>query len=380
MIGDFEAALGAFERVLRLSWLVASKTKAAVAFNKMGRVWRRRGDLRLALEYLERGLELFRTADDTRGIAGSLDDIGRVLHLLGRYDEAFQKITEALARRGKAGDKRSIASSLSTLGMVQQDRGQYEAAFTCHQGGARAAPGQPGPLGHRRVAQPPGRAAVRGRRAGRGAHRLGHRPGRGRVDRRVAAGGHGPDQPGELGLREGKVEEARSRLEDALEIIEDIEAPQLETDCCRQLALCDLAAQDAVSAREMAERALKVATKAGIREKEALAHLTLGQVVTASLYDAGDTVVGGAEHHFQLATEILRAIGNDTELAKGLEAYARYLIEHGDSKRGKTLLHEALVVFTPARPGCAWPGGRAAAVGHRLTGGGHRAGRAFSCG
>ena len=62
LIGDFEAALGAFERMLRLSWVAASKTKAAVAFNKMGRVWRRKGDLKLALEYLERGLELFRGA------------------------------------------------------------------------------------------------------------------------------------------------------------------------------------------------------------------------------------------------------------------------------------------------------------------------------
>ena len=54
-----EAALGAFERMLRLSWVGASKAKAAVAFNKMGRVWRRKGDLKLSLEYLERGAELF---------------------------------------------------------------------------------------------------------------------------------------------------------------------------------------------------------------------------------------------------------------------------------------------------------------------------------
>src|SRR5438045_4635431 len=130
--GDFEAALGAFERMLRLTWVVSSRTKAAVAFNKMGRVWRRKGDLKLALEYLERGLELFRSAADSRGIAGSLDDIGKTLHMLGRYDEAFAKITEALARRGKRGDKRAIATSLSRLGEVQQDRGQYEAALTCH--------------------------------------------------------------------------------------------------------------------------------------------------------------------------------------------------------------------------------------------------------
>src|SRR4029079_11770672 len=103
-----------------------------VAFNKMGRVWRRKGDLKLALEYLERGLELFRSASDARGVAGSLDDTGKTLQMLGRYDEAYAKITEALARRGKRGDKRAIATSLSRLGDVQQSPGNYEAAYNCH--------------------------------------------------------------------------------------------------------------------------------------------------------------------------------------------------------------------------------------------------------
>src|SRR5262249_38707368 len=104
-----------------------------VAFNKMGRVWRRKGDLRLALEYLERGLELFRGSADARGIAGSLDDIGRVLAMLGRYGDAFAKITRALARRGDGGDKRSIAAARwSSLGSLQQARGQFDQAATCH--------------------------------------------------------------------------------------------------------------------------------------------------------------------------------------------------------------------------------------------------------
>ncbi len=76
-------ALGALERMLRLAWVCASRSKAAAAFNKMGRVWRRKGDLKLALEYLNRGLELFRAAGDQRGIAGSLDDIGKSLLMLG---------------------------------------------------------------------------------------------------------------------------------------------------------------------------------------------------------------------------------------------------------------------------------------------------------
>ena len=144
LIGDFEAALGAFERMLRLSWIFASKTKAAVAFNKMGRVWRRKGDLRLALEYLERGLELFRSAADQRGIASSLDDIGKSLQMLGRYDEAFAKITEALARRGKSGDKRSIATSRCRgSATCRPTAATTTPRVHVSPGGARAAQGRP---------------------------------------------------------------------------------------------------------------------------------------------------------------------------------------------------------------------------------------------
>src|SRR4029079_1915947 len=103
----------------------------AEAFNKMGRVWRRKGDLKLALEYLQRGLELFRGANDTRCVAGARTDIGRALHMMGRYSEAEVQITEALARHTKDGDQRAIATSLSRLGKIHQDRGRTQAADAC---------------------------------------------------------------------------------------------------------------------------------------------------------------------------------------------------------------------------------------------------------
>src|SRR3569623_633320 len=233
LIGDFEAALGAFERRLRLSWVAASKTKAAVAFNKMGRVWRRKGDLKLALEYLERGLELFRGADAGRGIAGSLDDIGKTLHMLGRYDEAYAKITEALARRGKGGDKRAIATSMSRLGDVQQDRGQYESAYNCHKEALelRQAVGDRWgqvvsqnnlaalafELGDVAEARAKWLAALPE------AEQIGALP----LAALILA------NLGEVALVDGKLEEARSRLDNALEIIEDIDDRGLESEACR---------------------------------------------------------------------------------------------------------------------------------------------------
>jgi tetratricopeptide (TPR) repeat protein len=351
LIGDFEAALGAFERMLRLSWVAASKAKAAVAFNKMGRVWRRKGDLKLSLEYLERGAELFRAAGDARGIAGSLDDIGKALHLLGRYDEAFAKITEALARRGQGGDKRSIAASLSNLGNVQQDRGQYDAALTCH---AEA-------LELRRAAGDRWGAVVSQINLGLLAYELGeHADARGSWMAALAGAEEIGALPysaialthlGELALEENKLEEARSRLEDALEIIEDLEARQLESECCRNLALLELQSGNVSIARELAERALGAATQAGLKEKEGLALLAMGQVLSGSLYDAERTEIMGApdeppaEGYFRRGLDVLRGIGNDPATARGLEMFGRYKIENGAVESGTDLLREALAIY-----------------------------------
>jgi len=350
LIGDFEAALGAFERMLRLSWVAASKTKAAVAFNKMGRVWRRKGDLKLALEYLERGHELFRSSGDARGIASSLDDIGKTLQMLGRYDESHAKITEALARRGKHGDPRAIATSLSRLGDVQADRGKYESAYNCHKEALELRV-QVGDRWGQIVSQNNLAALafelgdVAQARAGwlaalPEAESIGALPLAALILTNL----------GEVALGDGKAEEARSRLENALEIIDDIEDRGLESEACRHMATLEQLAGHTQAAREFAERALAVAKTSGQREKEAQALLTLGGVLSTSLYDAGDSRDGegtalDAAVAYSKAIDVLRAIGNEAALGKALVAYGRYKAETGALAAGKDMLRDAIAVF-----------------------------------
>jgi tetratricopeptide (TPR) repeat protein len=360
LIGEFESALGAFERMLRLSWVAASKTKAAVAFNKMGRVWRRKGDLKLALEYLGRGLELFRAAGDQRGIAGSLDDIGKSLLMLGRYDEAHAKITEALARRGKHGDKRAIATSLSRLGEVQQERGNFDEALTCHQEA----------LELRRDAGDRWGVVVSKNALAALAFELGDL-----AEARVGWVAALPDAEaigalplcaliltnlGELAIVEAKLDEARSRLENALEIIEDIEDRGLESECCRHLAMLEKQQGQTAAAKELAERALGVAKKAGLREKEAQAYLALGDVLATSLFSFGvDAEDSGAMSEaaiaYGMAIEVLKSINNEAALGKALFAFGRYKAEVGEVADGKDMLRDALMVFS--KLGLARPAG-----------------------
>jgi len=349
--GDFEAALGAFERMLRLSWVVASRTKAAVAFNKMGRVWRRKGDLKLALEYLARGQELFEQAHDARGIAGSLDDIGKVLYLLGRYDEAYEKVTKGLAARGRRGDERSIAHSLSNLGNIQQDRGRFSESRNCHTEALEL---------RRKICDRAGVIASLNNLAVL-AYEMGDVDAaqRGWEEALHEAEDIGalPLQAlalsnlGELARAKGHHEEARSRIEDALEICEEIDDRRLQTEALRNLALLEHSTGGA-DAQSLAERALQIARSAGLRDNEGRCLLALGEVLAGNLFDADKTdeqpLMGettSAETYYLRGLDLLRDIGNDAELAKGLERFGRYKVERGDVSAGKSLLQEALTIF-----------------------------------
>jgi tetratricopeptide (TPR) repeat protein len=349
LIGEFDAALGAFERMLRLSWVAASKATAAEAFNKMGRVWRRKGDLKLSLEYLQRGLELFRGANDTRGVAGSLDDIGRALHMMGRYAEAEAQITEALARHTKDGDQRAIATSLSRLGNIHQDRGHYHAADDCHRD-ALAIRKATGDRWGQVVAQN-NLAALSFELGELGDARTGWLTALPEAE----AIGALPlsalilTNLGELALAEHKLDEARSRLENALDIIDAIADRGLESVCCRHLAALDKLHGNATAARELAERALAVAQKAGLREHEAQAYMTLGDVLSVSLHDEDATATGAlapAAVAFGAAVEVLANLGNEAALAKALFVFGRYKAEMGDHADAKDMLRDALMMFS----------------------------------
>ncbi|HTE54077.1 MAG TPA: tetratricopeptide repeat protein [Kofleriaceae bacterium] len=360
--GDYEAALGAFERMLRLAWVCASRSKSAVAFNKMGRVWRRKGDIKLALEYLERGLELFEQADDQRGIAGSLDDIGSVLHLLGRTDEAFEKVSQALSALG-GGDRRSRARSLSNLGNIQRDRGQFAEALGCH----REALDIRRAIGDRVgvIASRSNLAVLAFQRGDRVEARRGWEQALGEAE----AIGALPLQAlalcnlGELALGEGRTDEARRRLEESLGIAQEIDDRRIEGEATRNLAVLEHGGGDAARARVLALRAHEVAAAAGLRDTEGRALLTLGQVFAVqSLVDTDENTERGrqraghtamADVYFARGIDLLRELGNESELARGLERFGRYKIESGDIAAGRDLLREALGIFQ--RLGVAQP-------------------------
>lgn len=351
--GDYDAAIGAFERMLRLAWVCASRTKAAVAFNKMGRVWRNKGDLKLSLDYLNRGLQLFEQAGDERGVAGSLDDIGRVHYLLGDFEEAYAKVTAGLKKRGKSGDPRSIASSLSTLGNIQRARGFLDECLSCHreslelriQSGDRAGIAS----SHNNLAVVAyemgemGKAREGWEQALKEAEEIGALP----------LQAHALVNLGEMAISEQRYEEARGRLSESCSIASELAERRLEVEARRNLARLEHILGNTKEARANAHKAHTIASDAGLRDDEGRALFTLAEVFANTLFDATesdedlstDAREATAEGYFKQGIDVMRSIGNDAELAKGLESYGRYKVEQSETELGRTYLNEALRIY-----------------------------------
>ncbi len=345
MRGDHEQALAAFERMLRLSWVVASRTKAAVAFNKMGRIHRQKGDLNLALEYLERGLEFFQQAGDERGIAGSLDDIGQVLWLLGRYDEALDRSAAGLEKRRALGDKRSIAVSLLNIGHIERHRGLFDAAESCYRealeirraladrGGIASSLNGLGVLAYQRGDLEGARRAWEEALAI--AEEIGALPVEAVLESHL----------GEVARAVGNLGEARTRFERSHAIARDLDDRRLCSEAIRNLGLLELQGGNTPKARELCDRALEIAEQAGIRVDVGRALLALGEVHALTLFDDTGAEARAAEEYFQKGVALFRQIGNEAELAIGLERFGTFRVERGDVDAGRALLTEAQSIF-----------------------------------
>lgn len=344
--GTYDEALSAFERMLRLSWVMNSRAKGGVAFNKMGRIHRQKGDLDVALQYLKRGLLLFEQASDDRGIAGSLDDIGQAHWLQGRYEEALDKSSIALEMRRRIGDARSIAVSLTNIGRIEHDRGLFNEAASCH---AEA-------LAMRRALDDRGGIIVSLNAMAVVEYM------RGDISRSVAlwqealgiaeAIGAIPLQAmllnnlGEAAVATGEVVSARQRLEEAVQLARLLDERRVLTDALRNLGLLELQEGQSEKAKALVQESLEVARRAGMREYQGRSLLSLGEVYAATLFDdTGADPAEQAKAFFSEAVEVFRELDNQAELARTLSHYGEFLVERGNPDGGKILMEEARHLF-----------------------------------
>jgi len=345
--GDLDSALDAFERMLRLSWVVASRTKAGVAFNKIGRVWRQKGNLDLALEYLERGRGLFRQAADLRGVATSMDDIAQAFWLLGRYDKALDRSAKALEMRRKLGDRRSIAASLSNIGNIEKDRGLFDEAEACFLEAMSLREEVDDRYGYVTSLMNLGMLAFE-----RGNLRQAREFWEDALTEAEKIGAV-PLQVtllinlSETALNLGKVSDARAGIDRAMTLVSDVEDQRSYVEILRNLTLVELKEGNNDRARKFGLECFELAKKYRMRDLIGRAQMTLGEVHATTLFDESSSGKSSslAEEHFRRAIKIFRDLGNEAELARSLHRLGEFQVEKGNLGQGTATLEEAVDIY-----------------------------------
>lgn len=346
LIGEYESALGYFQEMLRLSWIVGSRAKGGVGFNKMGRTYRELGEYDFAMSNFQQSLALFESVDDIRGIASNYDDMGRIHWLKGDGEKALGFHRKAAKLRREIGDKRSIALSLNNIGNIYLDRGDIKQAVRCFKEALEL---------RREVGDKQGltrslnNLAVifceRGKteesielwiEALRIAKEIGDREIQGILYANI----------GEAMITIGKPEEAMAYLTNSIRNCEAIGDRRPMADAYINLGRLTMLGGDLEKATEYSHKALAIAEYLGSKRLMGMAFKALGDIFANNIYsDEAPDESRDAETYYHRGIEILDEISCESELGKCYLSYGNYLIERGVMAKGKEILEKAQEIF-----------------------------------
>lgn len=323
LAGRNDEALVAFRKMLDIAFKLDLRAKGGAAHNRIGRLYRSIGHLDEAMRHLGTAHALFESVNDLPGIAASHDDVGKVHWMRGNYPAAEQFMRKALEIRQVLEDKRSIALSYNNLGLVFQDSGRFaeaQVAFREALNLRKEIGDQPG------IAQTLNNLGTVHQDAGEHdkavqlytealevAREVGDRMRQAVILTNL----------GESHYRFGRPAEAIRVLKQAEHIAATLGDLILEGEILRGLGKAHLFMNDIALARDYVRRSIQFFEKARGKAFLGIALRTLGEVAAA------DTLPGGGDAEavtaFERATELFEELGNEIELARTCEAYAKLL-------------------------------------------------------
>jgi tetratricopeptide (TPR) repeat protein len=337
LLGDLDAALSAWEKVVRLAFVLASRKERAQAFLEMGRIVAH--DPGRALGFLQRALELFQQLQDQVGIADTLDEEGQAMVWLGKQSEGMDRLAQALEMRRRLLDRKKVAMSLLHVGRVEYQRGALDAAVACFDEAQRKHEDDP----LLQAAAMTALGSVDLARGDVGAARARFEEALPLCERSSPS----KEQVtllcylGDSLLRDGLLSEAESRLIQARDLAQRLLDQRGLAESKRLLGLIQLRRGDKKKALELCQSALERAQQSGLRSLIAQSLLSLGEIHADTLFD--ETVEG--EHpawdYLKRAVALLREGGDQIELAQGLAAFGKLLVERRKLGPGRAALREA---------------------------------------
>ncbi|MCA9531629.1 MAG: tetratricopeptide repeat protein [Myxococcales bacterium] len=327
-LGDYHQAIESFTAMLRHAWSIGARGKGGAALNRIGRIYRARGEYERAKQFFERALTLFRGAEDLRGVAATLDDMAQ-LELHGtRADLARGWLEEALEIRRAHGDHRGEALSLTTLGRLELQRGDLE---TAHRLGARAL--------QLRLQLADAKGILDSyAMLGEIAYERGDQSGaiqawQSALEQAAQIGDRGAEcsllaKVGRCLLDSDNLDAAARPLKRAQDLAADLGDRRVTADVAHSVALLALHRGEKNAMQQLLE-AIDLAEAYGGRDARARAHRSLGQVLARTAARDGE-VDPRAEEHLTTSVRLFQESGNEKDAARTLADLGAAIAQRGD--------------------------------------------------
>jgi CHAT domain-containing protein len=130
-LGENQKALDYYNQALPLSRAIGDRGAEAAILNNIGNVYDEIWEKQRALDYFNQSLALSRSVDDRRTEANTLHNIGNVYYDIKEKQKALDYYSQSLALRKASGDPGGQAASLSAIGAAYQSLGEIQKALDC---------------------------------------------------------------------------------------------------------------------------------------------------------------------------------------------------------------------------------------------------------
>jgi tetratricopeptide (TPR) repeat protein len=131
-LGESQKALDHYNQSLALRRAAGDRRGEAQALNNIGNVYKSLGDIHRSLDYYNQALALARALGDRNGEATVLNNIGSVNNSLGVKLKAMDYFNQALQINRARGDRRGQATPLRNIGEIYEELGEKLKAMDCY--------------------------------------------------------------------------------------------------------------------------------------------------------------------------------------------------------------------------------------------------------
>jgi WD40 repeat protein/CHAT domain-containing protein len=131
-LGQFQAALDAYNQALPLSQQAGAKAEEAAILNSLGQLYNDLADPKTALDYHKQALPLLYQLNDKGGAANTFNNIGDIQAATGQWESALDSYNKALIISRSAGDLTAEATALMGIGSTYIASKEWSTALNAY--------------------------------------------------------------------------------------------------------------------------------------------------------------------------------------------------------------------------------------------------------